>query len=60
ADKRLKVVDGPFAETKDVIGGFYLVKADSYSHCVDLIQDHPHLEFGQTITVREIDPVSEE
>ena len=38
----------------------YIVEADSYAHCLELIQDHPHLEYGQTIAVREIDPVPEQ
>jgi hypothetical protein len=56
--KGVRVVDGPFAETKDVIGGFYLFKADSYDHCLELLEDHPHLEYGHTIAVRAVDPIS--
>ena len=55
--KGLKVVDGPFAESKDVIGGYYLLKADSYAHCVELLKDHPHLEQGFPIDIREVDPM---
>lgn len=58
--KGVRVVDGPFAETKDVIGGFYLLTADSYDHCVDLLRDHPHLEHGQVIDVRATDPNPQE
>ena len=53
--KGLRIVDGPFAETKDVIGGYYLLRADSYDQCVELLQDHPHLDYGQTIAIRAID-----
>jgi len=55
--KGMRVIDGPFAETKDVIGGYYLVRADSYAHVVELLKDHPHLELGHTIDAREIDPI---
>ena len=46
--------DGPYAEAHDVIGGFYLVKADDYDHAVRLCEGHPNLRFG-SIEVREID-----
>jgi|SoiMethySBSTD1v2_1073268.scaffolds.fasta_scaffold1878010_1 hypothetical protein len=55
--KSLRVVDGPYAETKDVIGGYYLIRADSYAEVMKLIEDHPHLDLGHTIDVRQIDPV---
>ena len=29
------VVDGPFAETKEVLGGYYLIEADSLDAAVD-------------------------
>jgi hypothetical protein len=48
------VKDGPYVETKEVVGGIYLVKADSYDHAVELCQGHPNFEFG-SIEVREID-----
>jgi hypothetical protein len=35
--KRL-VVDGPFAETKEVLGGYYLIEADSLDAAVDWAQ----------------------
>src|SRR5262245_35011092 len=28
--------DGPYAETKEVVGGFYLITAKSYEHAVEL------------------------
>jgi hypothetical protein len=32
------VVDGPFAETKEVLGGYYLIEADSLGAAVDWAQ----------------------
>jgi hypothetical protein len=32
------VTDGPFAETKELIGGFAILKADSREHAVELAQ----------------------
>jgi hypothetical protein len=50
----VKVKDGPYVETKEVVGGIYLIKADSYDHAVKLCKGHPNFEFG-SIEVRQID-----
>jgi hypothetical protein len=50
----MRITDGPFAESKEVIGGFFLVNADSYEDAAALCQDCPHLEFG-AIEVRRIE-----
>jgi hypothetical protein len=47
------VVDGPFAETNEVVGGYAVIEADSYDHAVDLCRDHPHIEHGHII-IREV------
>ncbi|HEY1754088.1 MAG TPA: YciI family protein [Bryobacteraceae bacterium] len=49
-----RVTDGPYSEAKEVLGGFYLIEADSYDHAVELTQGHPHLEYGGVIEVRQI------
>jgi hypothetical protein len=38
ADGKVMVTDGPFAETKEVIGGYALLKAASKDEVVDLTQ----------------------
>jgi hypothetical protein len=50
----MRITDGPFAESKEVIGGFFLMNADSYEDAVALCQDCPHMEFG-AIEVRRIE-----
>ncbi len=52
---KVKVTDGPFAESHEVIGGFYVVEADGYDHCLELLAGHPHLAHGQRIDVRAIE-----
>jgi len=54
APKKVTVKDGPYVETKEVVGGFYVVTADSYDHAVKLCDGHPNLMFG-SIEVRELD-----
>jgi hypothetical protein len=53
---RVTVRDGPFTETKDVIGGYFIINAASYDEAVDLARDCPHLLFGGGIEIREIEP----
>lgn len=49
-----RAVDGPYSETKEVLGGFYLIEAEDYDKAVALSMDHPHLEYGGTIEVRQL------
>lgn len=51
---KVTVKDGPYVETKEVVGGIYLLKADSYEHAVKLCEGHPNFRFG-SIEIREID-----
>jgi hypothetical protein len=53
---QVRVTDGPFAESKEVIAGYVAIKADSYEKAVELSRDCPHLEFG-TIEIREVHDV---
>ena len=40
------VTDGPFAETKEAVGGFDLIEADSLEEAVAIALRHPVAEFG--------------
>lgn len=53
-DGKLIVTDGPYAEAKDVIGGFFEIEAANYAEVEALVADCPHLRYG-TIEVRETD-----
>jgi len=50
---KMVVTDGPFAESKEVIGGFWLLEASGYEEVQAFLKDHPHLEAG-TLEVRQI------
>jgi hypothetical protein len=50
-DGRKLVTDGPFAETKEAVGGFDLIEADSLDEAVEIASNHPVAEIG-TIEVR--------
>lgn len=54
----VRVTDGPYSETKEVLGGYYIVQAENYDRAVEIARDCPHLEYGGTIEVREIDSLT--
>ena len=51
------VADGPFAESKEAVGGFLQIEANSLDEAVAIAKTFPTLEYGITIEVR---PVVEE
>jgi hypothetical protein len=53
--KQLRVIDGPYSETKEILGGYFLIDAPNYNDAVKQCNDCPHLEYGGTIEVREVD-----
>jgi hypothetical protein len=48
------VTDGPFAESKEVVGGYFLIKADTLDEAAELAKDCPDFPFGGSVEVREI------
>ncbi|HVR44173.1 MAG TPA: YciI family protein [Thermoanaerobaculia bacterium] len=52
--RSLAVSDGPFAESKEVVGGYFTLLAADYDEAVELSKDCPHLDFG-SIEIRKID-----
>ena len=48
------VTDGPFAETKDVIAGYYMIQCANYEEAVAISQECPHLNFG-TVEIRRVE-----
>jgi len=51
---KMTVTDGPFAESKEVLGGFWMVEAASYEQIQRDLANHPHLAAG-SLEVREIE-----
>lgn len=49
-----KIVDGPFTETKESIGGYFLISADSYDHAVEIARECPVFDRGGVLEIREI------
>ena len=49
-----RTTDGPYSETKEVLGGFYTIDAANYDEAVQKALTHPHLEYGGTVEVRQV------
>lgn len=52
-DKRT-VVDGPFAETKELIAGFWIVQMKSLEEAVEWFRQAPCFDNGETLEIRQI------
>jgi hypothetical protein len=48
------LTDGPFANTKEVFGGWYIVEASDLDEVLEVAQGIPALRFGGAVEVRPI------
>ena len=46
--------DGPFAETKEALGGFYIVEAKDLDEALELAKACPGVKYGGSIEVRPV------
>jgi hypothetical protein len=53
--ERSMVRDGPFAEAKEMIGGFFLLACDTREQAIEIARECPAAEWA-TIEVRELGP----
>lgn len=54
-DGRLLVTDGPFSETKEQLGGFFLIEAQDLEAAIEIAAQWPGARFGE-IEVRPVEP----
>jgi hypothetical protein len=52
ADGRTLTTDGPFAETKEALGGYYLLDADDLDAAIELAARIPAARMGGAVEVR--------
>jgi hypothetical protein len=50
------VIDGPFGESKEVVGGYWLIVADSLEEAAEIAKSNPCLDSGLFLEIRPIDP----
>lgn len=48
-----RTTDGPYSETKEILGGYYTIEAANYDEAAKITLTHPHLEHGGTIVIRQ-------
>lgn len=53
---RVEVTDGPYAEAREVMGGYFTIEAAGYDEAVEIAKGCPHMENGW-IEVRQVDEV---
>ncbi len=56
---KVATTDGPYAETKEQIGGILILEARDMNHAVQLMEQHPALKFGSIFEIRPVGDLSE-
>src|SRR5262245_57101569 len=51
-DGKVLVTDGPYAETKEQLGGILLLEARDMSHAIELMSKHPGVRLGGPFEIR--------
>jgi hypothetical protein len=54
-DGKQHVTDGPFAETREVLGGYYIIDVENLDQAIHIAERHPGAKFGAV----EIRPILE-
>ena len=49
---KVATTDGPFAETKEQLGGILILEARDMNHAVQLIAQHPAVKYGSIFEIR--------
>ena len=53
----VQVTDGPYVETKEMLGGILLLEARDLNHAIALMSKHPAVKFGNVFEIRPPDEV---
>ena len=57
-DGKVMITDGPYAETKEQIGGFFFLEAKNMDEAVRLVSNHPALKAGP-FEIRQVEDMTE-
>jgi len=52
---KVAVTDGPFAETKEQLGGILVLEATDLNHAIQLMSKHPGVRLGGCFELRPLD-----
>lgn len=56
---KVATTDGPYAETKEQLGGILILEARDMNHAVQLMSQHPALTYGNIFEIRPVGDMSE-
>ena len=56
---KVATTDGPYAETKEQLGGIGILEARDMNHAVQLVAQHPSLKYGTTWEIRPVADMNE-
>ena len=51
---KVSTTDGPYAETKEQLGGILVLEARDMNHAVQLMSQHPALTYGNIFEIRPV------
>ena len=49
---KVATTDGPYAETKEQLGGILVLEARDMNHAVQLMAQHPAMKYGNIFEIR--------
>jgi hypothetical protein len=55
---KVATTDGPYAETREQLGGLHILEARDLNHVIQLMSEHPGLKYG-SLEIRPVADVSE-
>lgn len=47
SDGKTRVIDGPYTESKEVVGGLFIIEADSHDEALRIASMHPAATLGE-------------
>jgi hypothetical protein len=56
---KVAVTDGPYAETKEQLGGILVLEARDLNHAIQLISQHPAVKYGTPFEIRPVADLNE-
>jgi hypothetical protein len=51
---KVATTDGPFAETKEQLGGILVLEARDMNHAIQLMSQHPSVKYGSIFEIRPV------
>jgi hypothetical protein len=52
------ITDGPFAEGKEIVAGYFLVRAETLDEAAEMAKDCPIFERGGSVEVRQVQVIN--